>query len=160
MQRLAFDKLSRRYLLHFLSCLWPIFSTEEMNDVDAENLPNLQQMYTGGEDVFVLGWSFVGWKYWPCREKSSKYRCWTRPPSWWKWCYKVSNIVLQISVYNFLAANICLIQKCSTRPFFPFRVDWEVYILSTTNLKWGENYWNIWLWTKRERNFTEIFGRG
>ena len=52
--------------------------------------------------------------------------------SWWNWGFTVPNIFLQISVRNLLASNISIIQKCSTRPFFPYWVDWEVFILSTT----------------------------
>ena len=38
----SFNKLTRWYLLHFLSWLWPMFSTEKkLDDVDAENLPKI-----------------------------------------------------------------------------------------------------------------------
>ena len=34
--------------------------------------PKLQQIYKKVEDGLVRCWSFVGWKYWPCREKKLK----------------------------------------------------------------------------------------
>ena len=69
----SFNKLTRWYLLHILSWLWPIFSTEKKWMTLVQKIcPKLQQIYKKVEDGLVRGWSFVGWKYWPCREKKLK----------------------------------------------------------------------------------------
>ena len=66
----SFNKLTRWYLLHFLSWLWSIFSTEKKWMTLVQKIcPKLQQMYKNVEDGLVRSWSFVGWKYWPCREE-------------------------------------------------------------------------------------------
>ena len=55
----SFNKLTRWYLLHFLSWLWPIFSTEKkLDDVGAENLPkitaNVQKRWRGSRSGLIF----------------------------------------------------------------------------------------------------------
>ena len=120
-------------------------------------------MYKKGEDGLVRGWSFAGWKYWPCREKKLKIAMLNEAVFMLKFrfekCkYCFANICAQLACFKYLYHS-----EVFNSSLFPFRVDWEVYILSTTNLlqiyyKSTTNlncdgvYWNIWLWTKRERN--------
>ena len=69
----SFKKLTRWYLLHFWSRLWPILCTEKKLLTLVQKIcPKLQHMYKKVEYHLVRGWSFVGWKYWPCREKKLK----------------------------------------------------------------------------------------
>ena len=76
--------------------------------------PKLQQMYKKGEPGLVEQRSFVGCKYGTWREKSSKWRCSTRPASWWNQGLKVGIGVLQIFVHQLLGWNIW---KSSICPF-------------------------------------------
>ena len=40
--RFSSKKINNLYLIHFLSCLCPIFATEKMNDFSAENLAKIR----------------------------------------------------------------------------------------------------------------------
>ena len=142
----SFNKYTRWYFLHFLSWLWPIFSTEKNGWRWCRKFAQNYSKCTKKAKTVSFGPDLLQDENIDHAEKkSSKKRCWTRPSSCWNLGLKNANIVLQISVHNLLASNISIIQMCSTRPFFPYWVDWEVFILSTTNIKW-------------DGNLSEIFG--
>ena len=139
------NKLTKWYLLHFLSWSWPIFCTEKNWMTLVQNIwPKLQQMYKNVEAGLIRGRSFVGWKYRPCREKKLKIAMLNEAGfmvklrfEGWNWCF--ANIFAPITWVKYL--------KEFNSSLFPYWVDWEVFILSPTNIKW-------------EGNISEIFGCG
>ena len=60
-----------------------------MDDFSVVNLTKITTNVKRGEDGLNEQRSFVGWKYGPYREKSSKWRCWTRPSSRWNLSLKL-----------------------------------------------------------------------
>ena len=139
------NKLTKWYLLHFLSWSWPIFCTEKNWMTLVQNIwPKLQQMYKRVEVGLIRGRSFVGWKYRPCREKKLKIAMLNEADfmvklrfEGWKLCF--ANICAPVTWVKYLTE---FNSSC-----FPYWVDWEVFILSPTNIKW-------------EGNISEIFGCG
>ena len=139
------NKVTKLYLLYLLSWLWSIFCTEKNWITLVQNIwPKLQQLYKRVEVGFVEQRSFVGCKYRPWREKKLKIALLNEADFMVK---------LRFESCKLCFANICapvtwvkyLIEFNSS--LFPYWVDWEVFILSPTNIKW-------------EGNLSEIFGRG
>ena len=110
------NKLTKWYLLHFLSWSWPIFCTEKNWMTLVQNIwPKSQQMYKNVEVGLIRGRSFVGWKYRPCREKKLKIAMLNEADFMvklrfesWNWCF--ANICAPVTWVKYLKEfweNVC-----------------------------------------------------
>ena len=102
----------------FLTRIWPKFCTKKISQLfQKTNMAKIMvyvQKRSKGVSDEVDFWHGENLE----EEKCSKYRLSLRPPSWWNWSSKKTNIFLQISVHKLLASKMSFIQKGSTRPFF------------------------------------------
>ena len=83
-------------LLEFL--MSQIFHRKQLDDFRAANMTKITTNVKKGEVGIVEQWSFVGWKYGPCREKKLKIALLKKTAFKVKFKFKVENRVLQISV--------------------------------------------------------------
>ena len=123
--------------------------------------PKLQQIYKKGEGGLVRGWSFVGWKYWPCREKKLKIAMLNEAPFMVKFrfekCkYCFANICAQLACFKYLYHSEVFNSSLFSLLSWLRNVHFVHY---KYKMRW-KSIWNIWMRIKWERNLSEIFGRG
>ena len=149
------NKLTKWYLLHFLSWSWPIFCTEKNWMTLVQNIwPKSQQMYKNVEVGLIRGRSFVGWKYRPCREKKLKIAMLNEADfmvklrfEGWKLCF--ANICAPVTWVKYLTEfnSTC----------FPL-LSWlrSVHLIPYKYKMRGKSIWNIWTRIKWEAKLTNL----
>ena len=103
---MAAKQLSLHYRLRCSIGFWNEQKMDKSRCLYAKIMVNVQKSLKGAS---VRAEFLFDEKIDHAKKKSSKYRVLLRPPSWWNWTSKITNIVLQISVHKLFASKISFI---------------------------------------------------